>query len=1057
MTIPASVLPLGLYERLLDQELSAALSAHPEIKPILRKLDDEESPNAYGQFLFQLISQALRDRRPEERLPLVNRLITLIAATDGLDYLQRKTLLASAEPVLLSLQAPAPGGHAPPPLPRPSTPLATSSLLTGARHDPQLEHELRQEMGTADRVDILVSFVKWSGLRLLEPAFVNLAARGIPVRIVTTSYMGASDPEAIAWLAAQPGFSVKVSYDTERTRLHAKAYHFRRQSGFSTGYIGSANMSRAAMTSGLEWTVKVTEVDLPHILHRFAAEFSTYWASPDFETYDLSQAQRLKDAINYAKRGSDTTGPRFFADLRPYAFQERILEALVAARAAGQSRNLVVAATGTGKTVIAAFDYARFATLEVRAAEAHGHSATAQPNLLFVAHRKEILEQARDCFRTVLRDANFGELLVDGARPTAWLHVFASVQSLLNAQPCLTYSPEHYRFLVIDEAHHSTANSYRPIFENYRPSVLLGLTATPERMDGSSILSDFGGEFAAEIRLPEALEEKLLCPFHYFGITDPVSLADERFWRSGKYDVAALTDAYTGDDIRARQRLDAILASLRRYQPNLIGIRAVGFCASVAHAHFMAAAFTQAGYHAAVIVGETPATERAALVRDFRAGHIHFVFTVDVFSEGVDVPEINLVMFLRPTDSLTVFLQQLGRGLRHHPGKDCLTVLDFIGQSHRRYRIDRKFAALLNRDRQRMDQEVEKDFPHLPPGCNIQLERVAREHVLANIRESLRNLVTFVTESMSTFQQDHGSPLTFGNFVNATGISPLVLLKTKTWSEWQALAQHTPTPTDPDLDECRQALRRVLLRTDPRTLGQLAEFARTDCLEESPLPYTSTDALRLHYLLWGKKAANIGVNTIEESLLKWHRNTASRSDLLEVAAWRRSHHTFATLPIDLPFPCDLQLHAAYGSAEIKAALGLCTLQNTGPTGVGVFHAEQLKCYVHLVTFRKSEEDFSPTTQYRDYPISRTQLHWESQSNTTQTSATGQNYLRFRERGYTILFFTRLEKRTEDETSPFIFLGQAKSLLSHEGNRPIAIVWELTHPMPAALFEEARTN
>ena len=1041
----------GLYERLLDQDLSEALAAQPELKPILRKLDDEESPHAYSQFLFQLIAQALRDRRPEDRLPLVNRLIALLSATDGLDYLQCKTLLAAAEPVLLSLQALTPGGHPPPPLPRSSTPLATSSLLTGARHDPQLEHELRQEMVTADRVDILVSFVKWSGLRLLEPAFENLAARGIPVRIVTTSYMGASDPEAIAWLAAQPGFAVKVSYDTERTRLHAKAYHFHRQTGFSTGYIGSANMSRAAMTSGLEWTVKVTAIDLPHILQRFEAEFSTYWASPDFETYDPSQAQRLKEAIAYAKTGPDTTGPRFFADIRPHAFQERILDALVAARAAGQSRNLVVAATGTGKTVIAAFDYARFATLAVQA-----QPTSVRPTLLFIAHRKEILEQARDCFRTVLRDANFGELLVDGDRPIAWTHVFASVQSLLIAQPWLTFSPEHYRFLVIDEAHHSTASSYRPIFENCHPAVLLGLTATPERMDGSSILPDFGGEFAAEIRLPEALEEKLLCPFHYFGVTDPVSLADERFWQNGKYDVTALTDVYTGDDIRARQRLDAILASLRRYQPNLSGTRAVGFCASVAHARYMASAFNQAGYQAAVLVGETPTADRVTLVRDFRAGRIPFLFTVDVFSEGIDVPEINLVMFLRPTESLTVFLQQLGRGLRHHPEKDCLTVLDFIGLSHRRYRIDRKFAALLNRDRQRMDQEVEKDFPHLPPGCNIQLERVAREHVLTNIRESLRNLATLVTESLATFEQDHGCAPTFGNFVRATGISPLLLLKNKTWSEWQALALHTAAPTDPDLAECRQTLRRVLLRTDPRTLEQLIELANTDCLEESPLPYTKTDTLRLHYLLWGKKASDVEVATAEESLIKWHRNTASRRDLLEVASWRRSQHAFATSPIALPFPCDLQLHAAYGSAEIKAALGLCSLEKTGPTGVGVFNAEHLKCYVHLVTFRKSEEDFSPTTQYRDYPISRTQLHWESQSNTTQTSPTRQNYLHFQERGYTILFFARLEKNIEKETAPFLFLGPAKRLISAEGNRPIAIVWELAHAMPATLFEEART-
>jgi len=1041
----------GLYERLLDVDLSESLAAQPELSAILGKLDDEDAPHTYSQFVSQLLAQALRSRKPEERLPLVNRLIALIAATDGLDYLQRKTLIAVHAPILLALQSPSLDG-ARPALPRPESPLATSSLLTGARHDPPLEHELRQEMLTADRVDILVSFVKWSGLRLLQPAFEILAKRKVPVRLVTTSYMGASDPDAIAWLAARPGFSVKVSYDTERTRLHAKAYHFVRRSGFSTGYIGSANMSQAAMTSGLEWTVKVTEQDLPHILQRFAAEFSTYWICPDFEQYDASQAQRLTAAINHAKAGTGQNEHRFFADLRPYPFQERILDALAAARAAGQHRNLVVAATGTGKTVIAAFDYARFAQTSANAA-----SIGVLPTLLFVAHRREILEQARDCFRTVLHDANFGDLFVGGERPLEWRYVFASVQSLLSTRLWLTFPPDHFRFIVLDEAHHIVAESYRPILDNCRPEILLGLTATPERMDGSSILPDFGGEFAAEIRLPEALEEKLLCPFHYFGISDPVSLAEERFWRNGKYDTTALTNAYTGDDLRARQRLDVIVASLHRYQPDLRYVRAVGFCASVDHANFMAAAFRRQGLVAAVIVGETPADVRAERVREFRAGRLPFVFTVDVFSEGVDVPEINLVMFLRPTESLTVFLQQLGRGLRHSRDKDCLTVLDFIGQSHRRYRIDRKFAALLSRDRQRIDQEVERDFPHLPPGCNIQLERIAREHVLNNIRESLKHLTTFVSESLETFEQDHGCEPTFSNFIRVTGLSPLDLLKNKTWSEWRALAAHAPLPSDPDLAACRQTLRRVLLRTDSRTIEQLTKLAEADSIEQATATLTETDALRLHYLLWGKKGSDVGVATTTESLRRWWGNPASRRDLLEIVDWCRRQHAFPTTSISLPFPCTLMLHAAYGSAEIKAALGLATLEKTGSAGVGVLHAEHLKCYIHLVTFHKSDQDFSPTTQYRDYPISRTCLHWESQSTAAQVSPTGQNYIHFRERGYTILMFARLEKRIEDETAPFLFLGPTKTLVSYEGDRPIAMVWELEHAMPAALFEEARAT
>jgi HKD family nuclease len=437
------------------------------------------------------------------------------------------------------------------------TPLDISALLTGQGGDPPLEHELRTEMASADRVDMLVSFIKWSGLRLLMPAFEELRLRRVPVRILSTSYMGASDPPALEWLARQPNVTVRLSYDTAGTRLHAKAYHFWRDSGYATAYIGSANLSHAAMTQGLEWTVKVTAQDMPHILDRFAAEFAAYWESREFESFDEAGFARFRAAIGRYRR-PDSGGPRFFAEINARPFQQRILEALQAARQQGRTRNLVVAATGTGKTVVAALDYRDQVT-------ARGE----QPTLLFVVHRREILQQALDCFRSVLRDQNFGELLVDGQQPVEWRHVFASVQSLNRHRPWQALGAGHFDHLVVDEAHHGAAASYRPLFEQLQPRQLLGLTATPERMDGSSILPDFDNGMTAEIRLPEALADKLLCPFHYFGVADNVDLSGEAFWRNGRYASDALESVFTGDDIRARQRVDLVLQALHRYQPEL--------------------------------------------------------------------------------------------------------------------------------------------------------------------------------------------------------------------------------------------------------------------------------------------------------------------------------------------------------------------------------------------------------------------------------------------------------------------------------------------------------
>lgn len=1036
------MLPEGIYERLLDEELRDFLADHPELAPTFEKLDDEAEPHTFSQFVSQVLLRALPACKPAQRRLLVNRLLELLGAVDGLDYTLKKRLLDQPKTLLRQLR----GGGQSHPFPLPVTSLSVSSLLTGAGDDPQLERELRMEMMTADRVDILVSFIKESGLQLLKPAFESLAERKVPVRIITTSYMGASDPAAVEWLAAFPCFSVRVSYDTERTRLHAKAYHFIRRTGYSTAYIGSANMSRPAMTSGLEWTVKVTAQDMPHILERFEAEFETYWSREEFAPYDRSAPERFREAIAYAHRSSPGSGPRFFFEIRPHSYQERILGALAAERDGGSFRNLVVAATGTGKTVIAALDYARFR-----------RENPSSSRLLFVVHRAEILQQARECFRSVLRDFNFGEMLVNREVPTQWDSVFASVQSLTNRSPWNDLGASHFDFVIVDEAHHGTAGSYRPLFDHLKPSVLLGLTATPERMDNTSILPDFNNRFAAEIRLPEALEEKLLCPFHYFAVTDPVSVSDERFWRNGRYDLSELETVYTGDDVRARDRLNAVLQALDRYHPNLTSIRAIGFCVSVRHAEFMARKFREAGRVAEVVVGETPPALRDERVRKFRNGSLPFLFTVDVFSEGIDIPEINLVLFLRPTESLTVFLQQLGRGLRHAPEKDRLTVLDFVGQAHRKYRADRKFSALLRHSRRQIDREIENDFPNLPPGCHIHLERVAREHILANIRETLGNLNTFIPEAIRTFKVETGKDLCFGEFVRETQLSPLAILRHRTWSEWKDLAVGTNTVADPDLHDARQALRRICLRSDPAFLEKVERLSSAQVAED-PVAYgfTEAEANGLHYTLWSKNGEDLGVANHRESVARWLRNPSAAADLVEIARWRRSLHPFPTSEIDLGYPCSLRLHAAYGYREITAAFGKATLATTGPAGVGVIHLEERKTYLHFVTFRKEERDFAPTTRYKDYPISRTRLHWESQAGTALASAAGRNYLHFRERGYKILFFARLEKNTEGNTSPFLFLGPAADLVSAQGDRPIKMIWDLAHPMPAELYEMART-
>ena len=899
-------------------------------------------------------------------------------------------------------------------------------------------------MQSADSVDLLVAFIKWSGLRLLMSVFEELTARGGRVRIITTSYMGASDAEAVEWLAKLPNVSIRVSYDTERTRLHAKAYHFKRNTGFSTAYIGSANMSQAAMTSGLEWNLKITAQDLPHILEKFVAEFETYWNSREFLPFDPAEPMILRDAIQQARRKS-VISP-VLVDMAPHPFQERILDALAVERSVhGRWKNLVVAATGTGKTVVAAFDFKRFYLSKNR-----------QARLLFVAHRREILEQAVGTFRLVLRTPDFGELLVGPHSANRFDHLFCSVEMLGSRRLWEQVGGEFYDFIIVDEVHHGPAASYRAIFEKFKPRILLGLTATPERMDGVSVAADFGNRFAAEIRLPEALEEKLLCPFHYFGVADPVSLSSDQFWRAGKYDVTALENVYTGSHALALERLNVIVSSLQRYEPDLERVRGIGFCVSIRHAVYMAEKFNERGIRSAVLVGETEQGRRTELLNEFRVGQLRFLFTRDVLNEGLDVPEVNTVLFLRPTESLTVFLQQLGRGLRHAPEKDCLTVLDFVGQAHRRYRIDRKLKALLSKRRFNIQREVEMGFPHLPPGCSIQLDRVAREHVLANIRANLRNLADQVPDRLESFEHESGQPLTFGNFVRFHDYEPEALLSRNTWTQWKANARLSEPPTDKDIDRLRDALVSAAQTTGPLEIERLRNVVRELRAGDSAAAVAAAgdSVLKIHYRLWGKPGSALGMANLEESFRCASQNPTLLRDLEEVLAWAEDESRVGITPVKVPFSCSLELHAAYGSDEIKAALGRATFQSAGERGSGVIRCPEIKAIVALVTFQKGEKEFSPSTMYQDYPISRDLLHWETQSQTSQASDTGQNLIRHKERGYTMLFFARARKKIDGVAEPFIFLGPAQ-LESFKSERPIQMVWHLDHPMPAEMFEDNR--
>ncbi|MCA1791776.1 MAG: DUF3427 domain-containing protein [Thioalkalivibrio sp.] len=782
-------------------------------------------------------------------------------------------------------------------------PLSQHDLLVNARGEPGLAAELKRELASADRIDLIVAFVRWYGVRLVIDELEGAILRGVPIRLLTTSYTGSTETEALRRLR-ELGVEICVSYDTQITRLHAKAWILHRDSGFSTAFVGSSNLTHSAMVDGREWNVRLSRAATPALFDKVATAFDAQWESTDYEPFD---EQRFARAIA-ATRRTDGEQPLSGLELRAWPYQDEILDALTVEREVHDSyRNLVVAPTGTGKTVVAALDYLRLRRQEGR-----------DLSLLFVAHREQILRQSRRTFREALGDGSFGELLVGGHRAVEGRHVFASIQTL-SSPASQGLIADEFDVVIIDEFHHAEARTYERLLDRLTSRWLLALTATPERTDGLDVRRWTDGRTAFDMRLWHALDRELLAPFQYLGVADVADLRQVR-WRAGQYDQSDLGSLYTGND--ARNRL--VLRQVGRIISDPTQMKALGFCATVEHAHHMADLFSGQGWPSVAIDAATDQTQRDAYIRALEAGELTTIFTRDVFNEGIDIPSVDTILLLRPTESVTVYLQQIGRGLRRHPDKPVCTVLDFVGQHRKEYRYDLRLRSLTGLPRRHLAQAAEEGFPYLPSGCHLELDRQAREWVVDNLKQAV-----------------------------LAGL-------------WAA-----------------SAVREELLATLP--------------------------------------------------LL---RDRISRPSI--------------ELPdADVP----LRLHASYTRDEILAGFGRLTPGERYSHQAGPWWHEPARTEVLFITLQKTEAQYSPTTLYRDYALSRELFHWESQNSTRLTSAAGRRYLEQRSNGVRILLAVRASKQDSwGATRSYVLLGPA-DYVRHEGERPIALTWRLRNPIPADLYEE----
>lgn len=643
-------------------------------------------------------------------------------------------------------------------------PRSRSALVQGA-DDPLLPH-LRACLDRAQRADFAVAFVLKSGVELIREHLRDLLGRGGRVRILTGDYLDATDPDALVELLDLEGDLRLRAFETTERSFHPKAYLFFDRDGHGTAFVGSSNLTRPALQEGVEWNFRVLRDTAGRGFAEVAGAFDALFEHPSTRAVDADwiDAYRRRRAPLFPWRRAPVPDVDVETPLpppEPHAIQKEALQALQKSRAAGNKAGLVVLATGLGKTWLAAFDSAQ---AEFR-------------RVLFVAHREEILSQAMQTFRRIRPQARLGRYTGTEKAPDSDV-LFASIQTLGRARHLELFQRDRFDYVVVDEFHHAAARTYRQLIEHFVPRFLLGLTATPERTDGGDLLTLCQGNLVYRRDLTEGIQAGLLSPFRYFGVPDDVDYANIP-WRSSRFDEEELTNA-----VATRRRAQNALEQLRSRG----GKRALGFCCSQRHADFMADYFNEQGVRAAAVHAGERSAPRASALEALAEGTLDILFAVDMFNEGLDLPNVDTALMLRPTESSVIWLQQFGRGLRRAEGKDELKVIDYIG-NHRTFLV--KVRTLLQPFMGAVESDAEiaaamrllqEGSAELPPGCHVTYDLQVVDIVQALLR--FRAADDAIRAFYEDFRQRHGMRPTAVELYRS-GYNPRSLRKTHgSWTKF---------------------------------------------------------------------------------------------------------------------------------------------------------------------------------------------------------------------------------------------------------------------------------
>ncbi|MGP6139107.1 DEAD/DEAH box helicase [Jeotgalibaca sp. A127] len=932
--------------------------------------------------------------------------------------------------------------------------------------------ELTQSLEGCRRFYFNVAFVSYSGVQLLLDSFKLAEDKGITGKIITGTYLNFTDPKAVRKLKTFNDFDVRVFLATETQGFHPKAYIFEYDDYYKV-IVGSSNLTNYALKSNIEWNLQViakTNDSNEEFLNYLKDSFDQIWDSSLETTEDFLlqyekhyRGVRYQDLVNSPdidtrKVFTYPLGPR----LTPNSMQKSAMEELALLRETGSQRALAVAATGTGKTFMAAFDVQQ----------------VKPKKMLFLVHREMILEKAMESFAKVVNvPKNKMGLLTGNKKSYDADYLFATIQTM--GREFYSYRPDEFEYIVVDEAHHATSPSYQKVLEHFKPKFLLGMTATPERSDQGNVFDLFDNNLAIDIRLRQALEENLLVPFHYYGITDQtnVDLSNDK-----------LTPDQIAEKLNVTSRVDYIIEKMNFYGHDGPKRKALGFCITKKHAEFMAEEFNKRGIPSAYLTGEHSEAERMRQIKllESDTDKLNIIFTVDIFNEGIDIPSVNTVLMLRPTESAIVFTQQLGRGLRKAEQKEFLTVLDFIGNYSKSFLIAIALYGSRSVTKKEITHAVRKGFRNIPGPTNIRMDEIAQNQILEQLENENFYALKYLIEDYQAFKSALAGKIPFRlqDYLTLEGAPDPVLFfsksvlnnKSDNYIEFlqkveknndlvQKLASnkgfmevYTKLLSYFPLKRPHEfAILELCFSQDHFTLDEaLQQVNRYVEGEQSDATKHALETFNLNY-------ADIneihGIKIVEEvadnqyafnkDLLKCLKDEEAGPFISDAIHYglMRYRNEFGHENLGYPF---LRLYSEYSQREVGM---MANYRNTHSSFRGSTLQNKLggNHYFLFIDLHK-EVNIDESINYKDKFITQKQFQWESPNATRANSERGKDLTENHSRGKTIHLFVRKFKTVNNVTQRFTYIGQANAI-SHQNEKPIEIQYQLEDKMPIELYQE----